>query len=276
MVLSKYFGTLEMPAMVAAVGLALPQPRRWMLSFWAVALFIIWYTVMFNALRWSVPAVLMLLASAFVTWTWVADRIAVFWNPQWPTMIMEAGTRWCRKSSRPWTAFASILFAFFLLFGLLQFKQRHDDSWLPTWMDRDLAAALFSPARMDRYLAKSRPGFSLYRYIGRHDLKKVLQPFDNGGMFDASSYNGGHSNDWVLDFRLLPATAAQTDSFVVQNGIHYFVDREPVKPIDIERMGPDHIALAKAVIARLKLHARLILRDDDMYLYAIQPRDAQP
>jgi hypothetical protein len=127
---------------------------------------------------------------------------------------------------------------------------------------------------MDLYLENNRPGYSLYHYIGEHNLAQVLQPFDNGGTFDASSYNGGRANVWVLYYQMLPANLAQTDDFIAHNGVHYFVDREPMQPIDVERLGAAHVALAKAVIGKLKPRSRLILRDGDMSLYEIRPQDA--
>lgn len=275
-VLHKYFRALRYPALLAGAGLLLPQRRRWMLPLWTIVLFVIWYAVMFNAIRWAVPAMLMLLSTAFITWTWIADRLAAAWNPQWPTMVVEATVRRLRRYPNPWISLISILLLVFLAFGVLRFKQGHGNSWLPSWMSHDLAVGLVSPWRMDRYLAETRPHYTLYRYIGQHDLKMVMQPFDNGGTFYASSYNGGRSNEWVLYFRALPPDVSQIDRFVAQNGIRYFVDLDPVQPIDAERMGAAHVVLAKAVIGHLKTHARLILRDGDMYLYEILAPGRRP
>ena len=65
-------------------------------------------------------------------------------------------------------------------------------------------------------------------------------------------------------------------SFVTQNHVRYFVDNDPLNPIDAERWQGNHIALSKAVVARLKPHSRLILRDHNMYLYEIMPTESRP
>jgi hypothetical protein len=267
------FRGLEIAAIIALIGILLPQPRRWLLPLVTIVLFIFWYAVMFNGVRWAVTAILMLLASAFSTWAWAADRVAIAWNPQWPTMVLEGAARQLRRYANPWTAMAGVAVLVFVATGSPPLKQAQGHSQLPNWMSHDLAMALMLPGRMDQYLAQNRPGYVLYHYIGEHNLAHVLQPFDNGGTFDASSYNGGRDNIWVLYYQMLPANLAQTDAFVARNGVHYFVDRDPIKPLDVERLGAAHVALAKAVVGRLKPHSRFILRDGDMSLYEILPQD---
>ena len=268
------FGDLQYAAVIALIGLLLPLPRRWLLPLISVVLFIFWYAVMFNGTRWAVTAILVLLASAFVVWVWVADRIAAAWNPQAPTMLLEAAARRLRRYANPWAALAGVAVLLFLATGSPPLKQAQGHSQLPSWMSHDLAMALILPDRMDQYLSQNRPGYRLYRYIGEHNLAHVLAPFDNGGIFDASSYNGGHANVWVLYYQLLPPDPGQTDAFIAHNDIHYFVDREPIKPLDVERLGASQVALAKAVIDQLKSHSRLLLRDGDMSLYEILPQES--
>lgn len=275
-VLQRYFGDLEYAAILVGFGLLLPQRRRWMLPLWSVVLFLVWYARMFNALRWAIPAMLMLLSAAFVTWTWLADRLAEAWDPQWPTMALEALTRKLRGFSDPWVVIAGFAVALFFVTGAPPLPLRYGHPILPQWMTHDFFMALIIPGRMDRYMAETRHSYVLYRYIGQHDLKMVIQPFDLGGDYYVSMYNGGHKNDWIMHPLALPAEPAGTDAFVARNNIHYFIDCDPIDPIDADRMGTAHIALAKAVVARLKPHARLILRDNNMYLYEILPAQGRP
>ena len=268
------FGDFRYVAVIALAGFFLPLPRRWLLPLITVVLFVFWYAVMFNGLRWAVTAILVLLASTFVTWAWLADHIASAWNPQAPTIVLEAATQYLRRYSNPWAAIASAAVLLFVATGSPPLKQAQGHSHLPRWMGHDLAMALMLPGRMDQYLALNRPGYPLYRYIGEHNLAHVLQPFDNGGAFDASSYNDGRENVWVLPYQMLPLNLAVADAFILKNDVHYFVDREPVKPLDVERLGSAHVALAKAVISQLKPHSRLLLRDGDMSLYEILPQDS--
>jgi hypothetical protein len=262
---------------IIAISLALPLQRRWLLPMWCFVLFSFWYAIMFNAMRWVVPAVLLTLATAFIVWASVADYIVEQWKPQWPTTAIGAAANALKRHSGRWIAVTSMGLAVVLLLGLVRAGEGRGhfmDVLLPQGVNRELVAALIYPGKLDAYLAAHRPGYALYRYIGDHNLAHVLQSFDDGGTQYASAYNGGHSNDWVLPYRDLPASAADTDDFIKKNGIHYFVDRQPISSVDLETFGPDNVLLAKAVIARLKTHARLIAKfDQGMSLYEIMRQD---
>ena len=277
-VLYTHFRPLENYALVSILGLALPQPRRWMLPLWCLALFVFWYAVMFNGMRWAMTAELLLLSTGFIVWVSIADRIAGTWNPQWPTMVLETMVGKLRSVSNPWTALASLAVMGFLAFGLMQLKRGDDHALLPGWMSQDLAAALVHRGGLERYLNASEPGYAMYRYIGQHDLRHVLQPFDNGAVSYVSAYNGGHPNDWVVRHDVLPGDASLTDDFVARNNIHYFIDQTLQDATQIERLGgPVHIAMAKAVIARLRPRAQLVFADGrGMALYQILPGNSPP
>jgi hypothetical protein len=268
-----YFLPLTNFALIAAYGLFLPSPRRWMLPFWTVALFIFWYAVMFNGPRWAVTATLLLLATAFINWFWIADRFAEAWNPHWPTAALEALVRWLKARSSPWKALASFLFMSLLLFGLVRIKEGYGHTLLPSWMSRDLAVALVKSGRMNQYLSATKPGYAMYLYIGEHNLGHVLQPFDNGATSYASAYNGGHANDWIVPYNLLPDGVAGTDAFLARYDIHYFINRSDLDPTAVEHLGgSSRIAFAKAMIASLKQHSRLVFQDGSgMSLYQILP-----
>lgn len=228
---------------------------------------------MFNGERWAITAELMLLATAIIVWMSVADRIVAAWNPHWPTSVLESGVRWLRRLSDPWTAAASILLAVFFLFGMVRFKEGHGRSFLPAWMSSDMADAMLTSGGMDHYLAETKPGYAMYRYIGEHNLSRVLQPFDNGAVFYASAFNGGHPNDWMLPYAVLPDDPADTDMFIVRNNVHYFIVEPGLDATDMERLGgADRVALARAVIARLTPHSAMIFNDGlGMSLFQILP-----
>jgi hypothetical protein len=112
----------------------------------------------------------------------------------------------------------------------------------------------------EQYLSATREEFELYRYIGRHDLARVFQPYDNGGTLYASAYNDGKPNRWLVHFTMMPASLADADAFIAREHIRYFIHK-PLDPTDVERLGPAHVALADQIVARLKPHSRLLLRD---------------
>jgi len=278
-VLKHYFRSLQPFALVALGGLALPRRRYWVLPLWCVMLAVFWYAVMFNGTRWAISALLVLLSTAFITWFWIADRMFEAWNPQWPTMALERAAGWLRRRSRPWTAIASLAAVALLLTGMVRLKQGYGHSMLPNWMDRELASALIRPGRMEDYLARHQPGYPIYRYIGENNMGPVLQPFDNGAIYYVSSDNGGHPNDWILPYTVLPAAYDDLDAFVTRNHLGYFIDQPHLDATRIERLGGEsRVALARALIARMKTHASLVLADprSGMFLYKVLPQKAGP
>jgi hypothetical protein len=248
------FHSLIPAAILATLGLALPQRRRWMLWLWSVLLFVVWYVVMFNGRRWAISATLMLLATAFITWFWMVDLAVDRWSAR-PTS----------KGGRMAPLVLSGGVALVLLLGAI------NHLLMPRWVDAGLASTLGGPNSLARELAATRPGYTLYRYIAQHNIGKVLQPLSDTAEFEVSGYNDGHDNDWILPPGLLPATATGAPQFVRDNGIHYFIDsgRHVAPSTRGEVRDP---VLGRAVIEYLKPGARLILRDPAGYrLYAIAP-----
>src|SRR3569833_746749 len=76
---SKFIG-LRSAALVAGAALLLPLPRRWMLPFWSVLLFVIWYAVMFNSVRWAGAAVMLTTSAAFLVCAFVLDHLLDAWD----------------------------------------------------------------------------------------------------------------------------------------------------------------------------------------------------
>jgi hypothetical protein len=226
---------------------------------------------MFNGPRWAISAVLLLTVNAMLVWFWGADRVLDRWGPAWPMPLLNAARRqidraldmafeWLRTHPRPWSVLFSLLLAATILVGLAQMPFHAGNFLLPSWLEREEMVALFKPQRRVELLQKTRPGYAMYRYIGEHNLTHVLAPFDNGAFYYVSAYNGGKPNVWIYPFKALPKRAVDLDGFM-SNDIRYVVVPDAVRPLDLERMGADHVGMAWAVIARLRPHAHAIFRD---------------
>ena len=140
---------------------------------------------------------------------------------------------------------------------------------MPHWIDRDLASTLGGPASVARQLAATRPGYALYRYIAGHNIGMVLQPLSDRAVLDVSAYNEGRDNVWILRHWWLPATLQATPQFIRDNNVRYFIeiDRAAAPPAAGDVQYP---ALARALIARIRPGARLVMRDPSGFsLYAL-------
>jgi hypothetical protein len=258
-VMGAKFFWLKRPALIVLLGLALPWPRRWMLPLWSGLLFLFWYAQMFNHIRWAITAVLLLTLTAFMVVGFATSHLVDAWEGKGPL------ARWIAPWRRPGAvrvlpASLSALLVIFLVFVAVRIDQGKGHSFIPPWMDANMVTALTRTGDPERYLSQTREEFELYRYIGRHNLARVFQPYDNGGTLFVSAYNDGQDNRWLVHFTMMPASLAQADAFIARQRIRYFI-RKPLDPTDVERLGPAHVALADAMIARLKPHARLLLRD---------------
>jgi hypothetical protein len=136
----------------------------------------------------------------------------------------------------------------------------------PSWLNRDLARAVLQPAGLQAYLLKTQEGYEIYRYIGDHDLRKVLQPFDNGAGHYQVAYNGGKNGDWLHRWSDLPATPADFVAFLRNNKIRYFVHSPSLPPLQAERLGqgsnnPRHAEMAYDLMRYLLPGSRLLLTD---------------
>jgi len=136
----------------------------------------------------------------------------------------------------------------------------------PRWMNHDLAHAILQPGGLEGYLSRSLEGYEIYRYIGDHDLRMVLQPFDNGANFYQAAFNDGRNGEWILSWRSLPKDASEFDQFIRSNNIRYFVYRKSLPPLNAERLGegsgnPRHVEIAYQLMDYLLPGSRLLLTD---------------
>ena len=275
-------------ALVLAVSALVFRPRRMaMLSFCVVALFVIWYAVMFNHIRFAMPAYLLFFSTAFVGATVLTEaslpiaawtrafvqqcagrlrRLGTFpavvaaWTSRWPV----GGQPWSRRWGLRVAAVAAIL----LIGGraLWSIPQQRLG-----WMGSDLTDILFGRTSVDEYLSSRREGYAIYRYIAQHDLRMVFQPFDGSASSYAPAYNGGRDGHWIVPYRTLPTDPVATDEFINENHIRFFIYRPSVGPLEIDRLGADHVALAYQVFKKLLPKSRLLMIDPFGWsLYEVQ------
>src|SRR5262249_4389974 len=86
--------------------------------------------------------------------------------------------------------------------------------FMPGWIGLDLVRVALGLSSIDDYLATRREGYTLYRYIGGHDLRAVFQPFDNGAPQYAAAYNGGRDGSWILPYRTLASAGETVEDFL--------------------------------------------------------------
>jgi hypothetical protein len=257
-VIRSKFPWLLQSAVITLLGFALPSRRRWMLPLWTVLLFLFWYARMFNHVRWAGTAVLLLSVNAFLVTSYIVNCLLRAWGEGFParpgaSLIAPAAARRLRIA-------ASAALIVGLLFAVIRIGEGRGNSFTPPWMDHNLLVALTQTGDPEGYLSETREEFQLYRYIGRHDLARVFQPYDNGGTLYASAYNDGQPNRWLVHFTTMPGNLAQADAFIARQHIRYFIHK-PLDPTAVERLGPAHVALADQIVARLKPQSRLLLRD---------------
>ena len=89
-------------ALLFVIGIALPFVRLRMLAFCTIALFIVWYAIMFNSIRWAMPAYLLFFVSAFVVWARLYDLLASRWTSLrgLVNLIAAVNHHHCRCSGR--------------------------------------------------------------------------------------------------------------------------------------------------------------------------------
>jgi hypothetical protein len=272
-VLGSKFDWLQKIALLTALGLFLPQPRRWMLPLWSALLFLFWYARMFNHIRWALTAVLLLTVSAFLVGSFIFNRFLDAWHGEVGSLLGQpmAALR-NRAFARYLPAAGSAIVIAVLAYGGFRVAHGGGQRVIPTWMDRNLLVALTRSGDPEKYLNDTRPDYQIYRYIGRHDLARVFQPFDDGGVMYASAYNDGEPNRWMMDYRTMPARLEDVDAFLARNKIRYFIQASSLSKVEVERLGPDHVALADRMIGVLKPRSQLVISDRfGNRLYEIRP-----
>lgn len=268
-VLRSKFDWLWSIALLSTLGLLSPQPRRWMLPLWSAMLFLFWYARMFNHVRWALTGVLLLTVTAFLVVNFAVNRLLEAWYGESKDVLARpmAALRNTDFAKHLPVAVSVVVIAV-LAYGGFRIAHGGGQRVIPSWMDHNLLVALTTSGDPQDYLNQTRPDYEIYRYIGRHNLARVFQPFDNGGALYASAYNDGEANSWLVRFDRMPASLAEADAFIAREHIRYFVQPKRLNASEVERLGPGHVALARQIIEKLKPNARLLLRDhfgDELY-----------
>jgi hypothetical protein len=262
---------------VFAVGLIGLRSRSLAIfGLWTLALWIFWYTVGNMNWRWGLTGLMLLLVMPILAILelvgWVAERfpaqgfnwrLAVWRNNE------EALQRTISGSVTPISVLRIVVAGCALYIAadaVDRLKTNGRPALFPRWMNGGLAAAVLKPGGLDDYLSRSLEGYEIYRYIGDHDLRMVLQPFDNGAGFYQAAYNGGRDGEWMFPWYKLPKAASEFDQFLRSNQIRYFVYRKSLQPLQVERFGegsgnPRHAEIAYELMRYLLPDSRLILTD---------------
>jgi hypothetical protein len=231
-----------------------------------IFLFMFWYVVMFNHVRWAKPAYLLL----FVTGCFVA---ITFFEKLSKKGVFQSFQIMKFQANRTKIIFSLMLVL--LLAGAFAMQKNHlliSEKMTSQWSfgrTADLIYAAFRPNGLEPYLAKNREGYLLYQYIVRHDLKHVFQPFHHSHRLYAKIYNGGAEGDWFVDEDKLLLFDAQ--AFIKSSDIQYFVTRPQLVEINADRVGIEKIRRAYDVLHFIKPGAELILEDDNGWkLYKVR------
>jgi len=75
------------------------------------------------------------------------------------------------------------------------------------------------------------------------------------------AYNGGRDGDWFVEIGETPRQLNSVQTFIKDKEIRYFIVRDDLLPIEIERLGPERLAVAARVIDTLKPGAELLVQD---------------
>jgi hypothetical protein len=197
-----------------------------------IFLFIFWYVVMFNHIRWAKPAYLLL----FVTGCFVAISFFEQLSKKRSLQLFQIAKSPALRMKFVFGAMLALL-----LGGALVVQKNHpliSEKMTSQWSfgrTADLVYAAFRPNGLDQYLAKNREGYLIYQYIVRHNLKHVFQPFHHSHRLYAKIYNGGAEGDWFVDDDKLLLSDTQT--FIQSSDIRYFITRPPLAEINVDRIG---------------------------------------
>jgi hypothetical protein len=243
---------------------------------WTFTLWIFWYLVGNMNLRWGLTPFMLFVLMAYLAIIGSVDRVAALFygaRLEWRRSTWSGAGEATRPAVPGWlTPFVVARIAvsiWALVLGreaLAQVRADGASYAFPPWMNRELARASLQPGGLQAYLTKNLQGYEIYRYIGEHDLRMVLQPYDNGSYYYQIAYNGGKSGDRMIPWHTLPAKSDEFDDYVRSRGIRYFVTYPAMPPLIAERLdqgagNPRHTQIANELTAYLMPGSRLILTD---------------
>jgi hypothetical protein len=262
---------------LTAAGLVLLRSRALLLfALWTLGMWIFWDLVGQMNPRWGLTPLMLLLLLAYLDVVGLIDRGVELSSGSGHRWVWPIGT-WLGKLPRragfAWVtpiAVARIVVAAWAIEisgnAMLRIGAEGISGAFPSWLNRDLARSAVEPGGLEAYLVRSRPGYEIYRYIGVHDLRMVLQPFDNGAGFFQAAYNDGKGGNWLVPWYSLPATRDEFDVFLHDNRIRYFVYCPAMDPAQMQILSngsynPRYAETVYELMRYILPGSRLILAD---------------
>ncbi|MDC7745826.1 hypothetical protein [Rhizobium binxianense] len=252
-------------ALILIVGALIASFRRiFLLVAMTAAMFIIWYAVLFNHIRWATPAYLSYFSTAYIGASLIVEKIAVSKTAQPGGFVFDMSARLLvgRSTIRGYLfafAAAAIVLAVVCL-PAAKFVYR--PSGQPySWMEQGVMDVLIGRQKLDDFLGAQREGYIIYRYVAANDLRTVFQPFDTGSTLYAAAYTGGREKGWLLPPYIFPESDNDVDTFIERNNIRYFVRVTEKQQLLADRIGAAKFALAEKTISRMLPESTLLLKD---------------
>lgn len=220
-------------------------------------LFIYWYIVLFNHIRWAKPAMMLLLITASFSLLSILIRIRI--ERKW----------YCFNKIKTYFKINTIVLLFSIFITLVILIQKSITSndnvaskrWTLTNATEPIFAAL-TPNGIDKYLSRSREGYSIIRFVIDNNLSGVFHPFQPGVNTFSTVYNNGIPGDWFLDNNDVITNFLSCNDFFVKSKVKYFVLRPSLTEIEMERIGSQNLKYISAVINCLKYsNSELIMED---------------
>ena len=220
-----------------------------------IFLFILWYVVMFNHIRWAKPATLLLFVTGcFVLLSFFEKfKINLKYKSQLLTLFFKA----------KYFVTAILICCFAVLYVQNNSITNNSSSVSRRWnigAATEIFFAAFSAQALDSYLSRKREGYAIYRYIAQNDLTNVFQPFHILYTLYAKVYTNRFDSAWfVLE---APSNHGDIDGFIERNKIKYFVVQPPLSELVVELLGAEYVKTAYLILEKLKIGAELILEDE--------------
>jgi hypothetical protein len=262
---------------VTGAGLLFLRSRALLLlALWTFGMWIFWYLVGKLNPRWGLTPFMLFAMLAYLAFVGSVDRLieapllsSLRWRPAARIGFGAAARGSVAVWLTPMAVARTAVTVWALVIGVGAIQSVMANGMLsafPSWLNRDLARAAVQPDGFQAHLVNTRPGYEIYRYIGDHDLRKVLQPFDNGAWAYQIAYNDGKNGDWLVPWYSLPAQPADFDEYLRNNKIRYFVYCPKMDPQALEQLGqgsynPRHAEITRELMRYILPGSRLILTD---------------
>jgi hypothetical protein len=224
----------------------------------AVFLFMYWYVVLFNHVRWAKPAIMLLL----VTGCFVLLNSLENSSFEKKQRIKNLISNFYKKYKILASTIVALLFLALIFFVNSTVPSLANATTKWTFLRAaEPVLAVFTPGGVDRYLSKTREGYAIIRYVSKNNLYRVFQPFQTGISAYANVYNEGITGTWFVDINDVPAVETNCAKFIQKYDINYYVTRPPLSKLDEGRIDPQKLKVAFQIMDCLKTNAELVFED---------------